>query len=109
MIFGKVKQPAGAIDLSSMTDHLGDAREILRVFIPKKECVGGIYVNPYEGFDPFMFGMLLADLVHHGAKAYAHNHGMDEAAALYQISQGLSAELANPTTEVEQFDPEDDQ
>jgi hypothetical protein len=100
-------QPSGAIDLADQVAQLGDAREVLRVFVPRQDSppVGGVFVAPYEGFTPLMFGILLADIVHHGAKAYAYALGHDEAVALSEISQGLAAELGHPTDEVRQVLP----
>ena len=110
-MFGKrsAPQPAGAIDLTDLAPHLGDAKEVLRAFVPQgdAESIDGIYIDPPESFTPFMFGILLADLVHHGAKAFAYKFGLDEQQALYEISSGLSAELAHPTADVEQAKPED--
>ncbi|HEV2747383.1 MAG TPA: DUF5076 domain-containing protein [Allosphingosinicella sp.] len=110
-MFGKRSspQPAGAIDLTDAAAELGDANEILRAFIPRgeDETINGIYIDPPESFTPFMFGILLADLVHHGAKAFAYKFGVDEQLALYEISNGLSAELADPTHDVNQAQPED--
>jgi hypothetical protein len=102
------RQPAGAIDLTEMADHLSNANEVMRVFVPRgqQEAIGGVYIDPPESFTPFMFGILLADIVHHGAKAFAYKFGLDEAEALYEISRGLSAELASPTDEVKQVIPE---
>ena len=99
-------QPKGAIDLSGV--DLGDAQEVLRAFLPKggDEVIGGIYVDPPETLQPFGFGILLADLVHHGAKAYAYKFGLDEDQVRYSITQGLSAELASPTEVVQQVTPE---
>lgn len=86
------EEPVGAIDISDTAAELGGAKEIMRVFIPQPgEAVGGIFVDPHEQFSPFMFGMLLADLVNHGARAYAHKFGVDEAATRLEISQGMKA------------------
>jgi len=108
MFARRSRQPAGAIDLSDVADQLGDAHEVMRVFIPKGDAgpISGIYIDPPESFTPFMFGILLADLVHHSAKAFAYKFGLDEAEALYEVSRGLSAELASPTDEVQQVIPE---
>jgi hypothetical protein len=102
------RQPAGAIDLSEVVDHLGDAEGVMRFFVPRagEGPKGGLYIDPLRTFDPFMFEILLADIVHHGAKAFAYKHGLDEAELRYEISKGLSAELANPTDKMKQICPE---
>ena len=98
------EQPDGAIDISDTAAELGGAKEIMRVFIPQPgEAVGGIFVDPHEQFSPFMFGMLLADLVNHAARAYAHKFGLDEAKTRLEISQGLKA-----SDEAHQLMPESD-
>lgn len=48
--------------------------------------------------DPAAWGLLLADVARHAAKAYAAQ-GQDEAAALERIRQGFSAEWSSPTGE----------
>lgn len=106
---GGRRQPQGAIDLTPYAGQLGDAREVMRVFVAREqEITGGIYIDPPEGFTPFMMGILIADIVHHAAKAYAHAFGVDAAAALYEISDGLSAELRRPTAGVQQVNLEPD-
>jgi hypothetical protein len=103
-MFGS-KQPSGAIDLS--TTDLKDAKEIIRAFLPgQQQIIGGIYVDPPADLQPFGFGILLADLLHHGAQAYAYKFGLDVDQVRYAISQGLQAELSNPTDEPKQVGPE---
>jgi hypothetical protein len=46
--------------------------------------------------EPGAWGLLLADVARHAAKAYA-NEGRDEAEVLVRIRQFLDAELASPT------------
>ncbi len=46
--------------------------------------------------DPAAWGLLLADIARHAAKAYAAD-GQDEAAALERILQGFSVECSSPT------------
>lgn len=93
-------QPRGAIDLGGI--KLGDAQEVMRVFLPRpgKAQIPGIFIDPPDTLQPFAFGILLADLLHHGAKAYAHKFGLDEDQVRYTISEGLAAELARPTEEM---------
>ena len=105
-MFGKkTGQPAGAIDLSSV--DLKDASEVIRAFLPgKEEIAGGIFIDPPAALEPFGFGILLADLLHHGANAYAYKFGLNADQVRYAISQGLEAELASPTEQVKQVYPE---
>lgn len=46
--------------------------------------------------DPAAWGLLLADIARHAAKAYTA-HGLDEDAALERIREGLAVELESPT------------
>ena len=94
-------QPSGAIDLSEA--DLKDAVEVIRAFLPGEEpIIGGIYIDPPSGLQPFGFGILLADLVHHAANAYAYKFGFDVDQVRYAISSGLQAELESPTETVKQ-------
>jgi len=98
-------QPHGAIDLSDV--DLKDATEVIRAFLPgEEEIIGGIFIDPPGTLQPFGFGILIADLVHHAANAYAHKFGLDADQVRYTITQGLSAELAFPTDVVKQVIPE---
>ncbi|WP_262408242.1 DUF5076 domain-containing protein [Sphingopyxis sp. OPL5] len=108
-MFGKRNdQPAGAIDLAGA--DLKDAIEVIRAFLPGQEqIVGGIYIDPPASLQPFGFGILLADLVHHAANAYAYKFDLDADQVRYAISSGLHAELASPTENVKQVTPETDQ
>lgn len=100
----KPKQPSGSIDLSGV--DLKDAPEVIRAFLPgQEEIIGGIFIDPPTSLQPFGFGILLADLVHHGAQAYAYKFGLDVDQVRYAISQGLRAELSFPTEETKQVRP----
>ena len=90
-------QPQGSIDLADA--DLKDAREIIRVFLPEGDPIqGGIFIDPPADFQPFGFGILLADLVPHAAYAYAHKFEIEDVDGLKEaILGGLQAELENPT------------
>lgn len=103
-MFTRKSQPTGAIDL--VDADLKDAVEVIRAFLPGGEqIVGGIFIDPPASLQPFGFGILLADLVHHGANAYAHKFGLNADEVLYAISSGLAAELGSPTDVVKQVTP----
>ncbi|WP_169800982.1 DUF5076 domain-containing protein [Novosphingobium naphthalenivorans] len=86
---------------------LKDATEVIRAFLPgKEEIVGGIYIDPPANLQPFGFGILLADLVHHAANAYAYKFGLDAEQVRDGIAAGLQAELSSPTDTVKQVYPE---
>ncbi len=98
-------EPIGAIDLSQA--DLKDATEVIRAFLPREQkIIGGIFIDPPSTLQPFGFGILLADLVHHAANAYAYKFGLDADQVRYTISEGLHAELASPTEIVKQVLPE---
>jgi hypothetical protein len=50
--------------------------------------------------DPFAFGMALVDCVRHGARVWADATGVDEMTVGKRIWEGLDAERARPTTEL---------
>ena len=92
-------QPQGSIDLSQA--DLKDATEVIRAFLPGEQPIrGGIYIDPPSGLQPFGFGILLADLLHHAANAYAYKFGFDVDKVRDAIENGLKAELAAPTEAV---------
>jgi hypothetical protein len=105
-MFGKRStEPAGAIDLAGA--DLQDAVEVIRAFLPGQQPIaGGIFIDPPSNLQPFGFGILLADLLHHAANAYAYKFGLDADEVRYAISQGLQAELSSPTEQVKQVFPE---
>jgi len=47
--------------------------------------------------DPAAWGLLLADIARHAARAYADAGNISEAAALVRIKAGLDAELSEAT------------
>lgn len=101
MIAKRPTQPIGAIDLTQA--DLKDATEVIRAFLPgEQKILGGIFIDPPSNLQPFGFGILLADLVHHAANAYAYKFGLDVDQVRYTISEGLHAELASPTEDVKQ-------
>jgi hypothetical protein len=55
------------------------------------------YIDLASSLQPYTFGILVADLVHDAAQAYAQSFGIEEAEAFCAITQGLQAELACPT------------
>jgi hypothetical protein len=69
--------------------------EVLRVWVAKQ----GQHVSLDPGIwdDPFVWGMVLADLAGHIANAYEQMAGLDRADVLKRIKAGLDAELASPT------------
>jgi len=92
-------QPANSTDLAEA--DLKDAVEVIRAFLPGKEHIsGGIYIDPPNDLPPFGFGIFLADLLRHGAYAYAYKFGLDVDEVRAAIAAGLQAELASPTETV---------
>ena len=71
-----------------------DAVEVLRVWAipgkPQQLTLKTIWQ------DPAAWGLMLADIARHAAKAYG-NEGADEAEVLGRIRQFLDAEFAEPT------------
>ena len=83
------------IALDQLGFDLSEDDEFLRVF---NGADGGTYLIDAERIgEPFVFGMVLVDLINHGAMAFAQAKGMDPTEAHQTILQGLMAELQNPT------------
>lgn len=71
-----------------------NAVEVLRVWAAEGSPQQFTLQSTWD--DPAAWGLLLADLAHHAARAYAAN-GLSETAAFERIVAGLRAELENPT------------
>ena len=67
--------------------------------------IGKGAINAYKMPEPEMFGMLMADAIRHGARAYALEIPGDEAEALIWV--GLDAERANGGGDMSTIDPGD--
>lgn len=86
-----MNDPTNAIRMGQ-TDRLGEtSHEIARLWVTH-DGPSTVYINVQLLRDPRLFGMLLADAAHHGARAYARTWGITEAEALSLIWQGLDAE-----------------
>ncbi len=82
--------------LGGIEHTIANSDEIVRIFMGR----GGpatYMVDAARITEPFMLGMICADLTRHGAMAFAHAKGMDPQEALEAIIAGLWAELQNPT------------
>ena len=83
------------IALDPLGFDLSNDDECIRVF---NGAEGGTYLVDAERIgEPFVLGMMLVDLINHGAMAFAHAKGTDPTEAYQAIMQGLMAELQNPT------------
>ncbi len=76
------------------------AIEVLRVWAVPEEPQQLVLKTTWQ--DLGAWGLLLADVARHAAKAYA-NEGHDEAKTLARIRQFLGAEFASPTDEPKQM------
>jgi len=75
-----------------VTDNGG--HEVLRAFVSN----GAVSVAMRRSFDdPFVWGMLLADLARHAARIYAAESEMSEAEAMARIAEAVQAEFDSPT------------
>jgi hypothetical protein len=100
-----MSEPKNRIDLDGVevlsADH---SVEIARLWVTDRGP-STVFINAGPLADPFAFGVLLADTAHHAAKAYAKAHGMTEEEALAKIWEGLDAERADPSGNMEHKDP----
>ena len=71
-----------------------DATEVLRAFVVD----GGLSIAFARAFEePDMWGLLLVDIAHHAARAYARESDYTEEEALTRIVDMFEAEIAKPT------------
>ena len=73
--------------------------EILRLAIDTQQRSDIMCQRAFE--DPFLWGMLCADIARHVAGIYANENAMTEVEALSRVHQGFAAELTNPSTTVD--------
>jgi hypothetical protein len=59
-----------------------------------------VEIAAYQMKDPYDFGRFVADIVRHGALAFATTWSMDESRALEKICEGLSDQLREQNTKV---------
>ncbi len=71
------------------------ARELVRVWAAHGEQHVSLDVNAWP--DPAAWGLLLVDLAHHVANAYADSRGLDPVVTLARIREAFEAELNSPT------------
>ena len=69
--------------------------EIARVWIAMKNQHCTLKVGVWD--DPTAWGILLADLARHVARAYHQDKGLDEEETLIRIQEGVAAEFDSPT------------
>ena len=72
-----------------------DSFEIARVWIAMKNQHCSLRIGVWD--DPAAWGILLADLAKHVAKAYHQDKGLNEGGALMKIQEGFAAEFDSPT------------
>src|SRR3974377_2150683 len=71
-----------------------DATEVLRAFVVD----GGLSIAFTPAFEePDMWGLLLADIARHAARAYARESACSEEEAMARILDMFEAEVARPT------------
>lgn len=92
-----MSEPKNVIKLGK-PELLGDtSHEIARLWVTHNGP-STAYINSYVMPDPSLYGMLLADAAHHGARAYAKMHGSTVEEALARIWEGLDAERESSGT-----------
>jgi hypothetical protein len=96
----------GAIDVAGQRETLADSTEIARLWV-EDGGPGTFFINAYKMPEPEMFGMMMADAIRHGARAYAHALEISENEAEALIWAGLDEERANGGDEMSTIDPGD--
>ena len=93
-MFGK--KPKRNLEPPPIADGNSQAVEILRVWAAPGQPQQLTLRTTWK--DPGAWGLLLADIAQHAAKAYA-NEGQNEADVLARIQQLMNAEFSGPTDE----------
>jgi len=88
------KKPKGELELPPIASSNPQATEVLRVWASPGQPQQLTLRTTWK--DPGSWGLLLADVAHHAARAYA-NEGHNTAEFLTRIRQLLDAEFSNPT------------
>ncbi|MFC7537953.1 DUF5076 domain-containing protein [Sphingomonas sp. GCM10030256] len=96
----------GAINVASQREALADSTEIARLWV-EDGGPGTFFINAHKMPEPEMFGMMMADAIRHGARAYAHALEISEAEAEAMIWQGLDEERAGDGDNMTTIDPGD--
>jgi hypothetical protein len=100
-----MSEPKNSMNLAGVTVLSDtDSVEIARLWVTNRGP-STVFINAGPLADPVMFGMLLADTAHHGAKAYAQQYGISEEEALSRIWQGLDLERNDPSGSMEHANP----
>jgi hypothetical protein len=71
-----------------------DATELLRVWVIDQALECTLHAGAFE--DPATWGVLLADVVHHVAEAFAEDEGRDPAETIRLIRAAFDAEMSAP-------------
>jgi len=88
------KKPKGELDPPSIASSAPQATEVLRVWASPGQPQQLTLRTTWK--DPGAWGLLLADVAQHAARAYA-NEGHNPAEVVARIRQLLDAEFSNPT------------
>lgn len=67
------------------------------------EGYADVEIAAYQLEGPYNFGRFLADIARHGAIAYANAWSLDEDYALKEICEGLSDQLREQATRIDQI------
>jgi hypothetical protein len=96
----------GAINVAGQREVLADSTEIARLWV-EDGGPGTFFINATKMPEPEMFGMMMADAIRHGARAYAHALDIPEDEAETAIWAGLDEERASGGDEMTTIDPGD--
>jgi hypothetical protein len=73
-----------------------NAKELMRIWIADDQQ--SVVFDDVFWTDPAAWGLLLVDLIHHIANAYAHSNNQNFEVAFERIKVGLEAEINFPTS-----------
>ena len=84
-----------ALDLPAGAHHDVQSIEVLRVWLANGDQHFSLRADAWE--DPAAWGLMLADLARHVAKAYEQSEGRPFVQTLDRVRAGFEVEMNNPT------------
>ncbi len=84
-------------ELSLPSKMPSSAKEVLRLWIDDEKNWFILNIDKFP--DAAMWGLVMADLARHAARAHSQSSGQEYKNILHKIKQGFDAEWDNPTDE----------
>lgn len=82
----------GEIKVEQVGAQLEGAKEVVRMWV-SENGPNAVFIDAEPIDDPREFGMMVVDILKHGAMGFVHSKGMDPQQAFEGIMQGLASEI----------------